>query len=342
MTMTVIIILLLIVISNMLVRYLTIVSGGTIETNAILKIISLMLPKYIAYLLPISFFVAILLVCGKMFSNNELTIFFGCGNNWLQFLKIILIPAYSFFIIELLLTLLILPKMDQAYSSFKTTATKTSLINFVQPGKIISFNNDKQVIYTKSIGKNGILYDVFFYQEMKNNERIIITASKCYADNKLNKNNFLIFENGYFYKVFPENLAIQKGCFKKMRQFISQEKSITNNLSMDSISTYVLFNSKNIRYQTELQWRLSFPIAIFIATLIALAFCKLHPRQSRYSKIIPALLVFIIYFNLLSLSKSWINQGILPLWIGLWWVHLIFAFFTLLILKKHNGPIRIK
>ena len=69
----VIFILLLIVISNMFVRYLAIVSGGNIEANAIFKMISVMLPKYIAYLLPISFFFAILLVYGKLFSNNDWT-----------------------------------------------------------------------------------------------------------------------------------------------------------------------------------------------------------------------------------------------------------------------------
>lgn len=341
MTMMVIFILLLIVISNMFVRYLAIVSGGNIEANAIFKMISVMLPKYIAYLLPISFFFAILLVYGKLFSNNELTIFFACGNSWLQCLKIVMIPAIALFIIELILTLVILPKMDQSYFLVQKTTAKTSLISFIQPGKIIPFNEGKQVIYTKSTDSGGTMHDIFIYQAKDNNARIIITAPEGYAEIRADGNQYLILKNGYYYEVTPGNLAIQKGHFKTASQFILQETSIGHNPSMDSVSTYALLNSNNIQHQVELQWRLSFPMAIFIATLIALALCKMQPRQNRYSKIIPALLVFIIYFNLLSLSRSWTNEGILPVWTGLWWVHLLFGCVMLAILKKYNGPIRI-
>ena len=342
MTIMVIVILLLIVISNMFVRYLSIVSGGNIEANAIFKMISVMLPKYIAYLLPISFFFAILLVYGKLFSNNELTIFFACGNSWLQCLKIVMIPALGLFVIELILTLVILPKMDQSYFLVQKTTTKSSLISFIQPGKIIPFHDGKQVVYTKSTDRDGTMHDIFIYQAKENNARVIITAPEGYAETRSNGNQYLILKNGYYYEITPGNLAIQKGYFKVASQFILQETPIGNNPSMDSVSTYSLLNSNKVQGQVELQWRLSFPMAIFIAALTALALCKMHPRQNRYSKIVPALLVFIFYFNLLSLSKSWTIQGVLPVWIGLWWVHLLFACSMLAMLKTHNGPIRVK
>ncbi len=339
MTMVIILILLLIVISNMFVRYLSIVSGGNIEAGAVFKMISVMLPKYIAYLLPISFFFAILIVYGKLFANNELTVAFACGTSWFQLLKFIFIPALSLFIIELILTLSVLPKMDQNYFLVQKTTTKNSLISFIQPGKITPFSDGKQVVYTKSIDSDGTMHDIFIYQQKPNNGSTIITAPTGYAQTEANGDQYLVLANGYFYDARPGSAELQKGQFAQATQFISSKVTLDYNASIEAVPTSELTNTDNPRYQAEFQWRLSFPIAILVSSLIALAMCKMRPRQSRYGKTIPALLVFIIYFNLLSLSKSWLNNGNIPDWIGLWWVHVVFAGMMLFILKQYNGRI---
>ncbi|MDA0910795.1 MAG: LPS export ABC transporter permease LptF [Proteobacteria bacterium] len=339
MTMAIILILLLIVISNMFVRYLSIVSGGNIEADAVFKMISVMLPKYIAYLLPIAFFFAILIVYGKMFANNELTVTFACGTSWFRLLKFIMIPALSLFAIELILTLLVLPKMDQNYFLVQKTTTKSSLLSFIQPGKITPFSDGKQVVYTKSTDPDGTLHDIFIYQQKPNNGSTIITAPTGYAETRPDRNQYLVLKNGYFYDAKPGVAEVQKGHFTEATQFIPTKVSVGYNNSIESVPTSELINSNEPRYQADLQWRLSFPLAILVSSLIALAMCKMRPRQSRYSKIIPALIVFILYFNLLSLSKSWLNDGNIPSWLGLWWVHIVFAGIMLLILKQYNGRI---
>ena len=337
--MAIILILLLIVISNMFVRYLSIVSGGNIETAAVFKMISVMLPKYIAYLLPISFFFAILIVYGKLFANNELTVIFACGTSWFQLLKFIFIPVLSFFTIELILTLAILPKMDQNYFLVKKTTIKSSLLSFIHPGKITSFSNGKQLVYAKSIDKDGTFHDIFIYQQKSDMGSSIITAHTGFAETNPNGNQYLVLENGYFYNTKPGDAEIQKGQFKQVTQYIPNKVSIGYNSSIESIPTSKLIASNNRHYQAEFQWRLCFPLAILVLTLIALAMCKMHPRQSRYSKIIPAFVVFIVYFNLLSLSKSWLKNDYTPYWLGLWWVHIIFASVMLYILKQYNGQV---
>ena len=342
MTMIVFFVLLSIIVSNMFVRCITILSISNIESTEILKVILVTLPKHIAYLLPISFFFSILLTYGKLFSNNELTIFFACGNSWLQCLKIIIFPAITLCIIEIFLTLFILPKMDQSRFLLQKIASKKSLISFIQPGKIIPFNEGRQAIYITSINNNNIMHDIFMVQLKNNNMRIIVTASAGYSSTTANgTQQFLILKDGYYYEVIPGDLVIQKGSFKNISLFFLKETFFGKNTSIESIPTKFLFKKNDVKYKVELQWRLSFPLSVLIATLIALTFCKVRPQQNRYSKIIPAILFFIIYFNVLSLSKLLTNQGLLPLWVGLWWVHLLFGFVMLVILKKYNGPIKI-
>ena len=334
-TMAIIFILLLIIISNMFLRYLSIVSVSNIEANAILKMIAIMLPKYIAYLIPMSFFFAILLVFGKLFSNNELTAVFACGIGWFKIIKFIMIPVLSLAIIEIILTLVVLPNMDQTFDMVRKTTAKNSLIKLISPGKIIAFNNGNEVIYNQSTNKKGEMKNIFIYKKNKNNSYTIITAPTGYADINNNKQQ-LILKDGFYYHINTDN-SINKGDFSEATQSLPNYVKYNKNNSTESTPTLSLLGDKRLEYQAELQWRLSFPISIFILTLIALAISRLKPRQGRYSKIIPALIIFIMYFNFLSLSKSWIASGVIPGFIGLWWVHIVFGFSMIVILKYYDG-----
>jgi lipopolysaccharide export system permease protein len=38
-----------------------------------------------------------------------------------------------------------------------------------------------------------------------------------------------------------------------------------------------------------------------------------------------AVLIFFVYINLLIAGKTWIEKGVTPEWLGLWWVHAVVA-----------------
>jgi lipopolysaccharide export system permease protein len=49
------------------------------------------------------------------------------------------------------------------------------------------------------------------------------------------------------------------------------------------------------------------------------------------------LLVFIIYFNLLSAGKAWIEKGSMPVAAGLWWAHALMLMLAFGLLAAQNG-----
>jgi lipopolysaccharide export system permease protein len=73
----------------------------------------------------------------------------------------------------------------------------------------------------------------------------------------------------------------------------------------------------------ELQWRISSAILCLVLAVLAVPLSKTSPRQGRYSKLAIALLIFIIYSNLLSVSRAWLSKQIINEWVGLWWVHIV-------------------
>ena len=62
------------------------------------------------------------------------------------------------------------------------------------------------------------------------------------------------------------------------------------------------------------------------AGLLAIPLSFFNPRSGRSFHLIAALLIYLIYSNLLSVSHAWVLAGKLSPWVGLWSVHLILLF----------------
>jgi lipopolysaccharide export system permease protein len=92
-----------------------------------------------------------------------------------------------------------------------------------------------------------------------------------------------------------------------------------------SISSQVLLSNLNNANIAELQWRLSMPISALILAVMAISLSALDPRGGRSANFALALVIYIIYINLLSIIQAWISGGKISAVIGLWPVHLLFA-----------------
>jgi lipopolysaccharide export system permease protein len=88
-----------------------------------------------------------------------------------------------------------------------------------------------------------------------------------------------------------------------------------------AMSFYGLMKAGELEHIAEMQWRMSIPLATIILGILAVPLSKTQPRAGRYGRLAVGLLVFIIYLNMLSAAKAWIEQGSVSPLLGLWWVH---------------------
>ncbi|MBL6998720.1 MAG: LptF/LptG family permease, partial [Gammaproteobacteria bacterium] len=95
-----------------------------------------------------------------------------------------------------------------------------------------------------------------------------------------------------------------------------------------------IINSNRLSDRVELYWRISIPVSLLILGMLAVPLSYISPRQGRYGKIGVALLIFILYLNLLGFSKGALERGGMPMWLNFWWVHLVFLLLSLMLLKQ--------
>ena len=79
----------------------------------------------------------------------------------------------------------------------------------------------------------------------------------------------------------------------------------------------------------ELLWRIGLPLSALNLTLLAIPLAFVNPRAGRSANLVFALLAYMVYSNLISVSQAWVSQGRLSFHIGWWAVH--FAMLLLLI-----------
>ena len=86
-------------------------------------------------------------------------------------------------------------------------------------------------------------------------------------------------------------------------------------------------------------WRISLPLLTLIAVFLALPLSKVKPRQGRYSKVLPCLMVFLVYLGLLLLVRGWLDEGRITFTPSLLLVHLSFFILGLILISKFS-PLR--
>ena len=71
-----------------------------------------------------------------------------------------------------------------------------------------------------------------------------------------------------------------------------------------------------------LQWRFAMPISVVLFALLALPLSEIRPRSGKFARLFPAILIYIVYADLMFLGRAWIQHGTLSPTLGLWWIHI--------------------
>lgn len=334
-------ILLFVALSNHFAYLLTGAAAGQISLELAFKILALYIPEFFSYITPLALFIAILLSLSRMYADSEMVVLFSCGFKWSNIIKPILFVASLLFVLILIFTTWIVPKTVVIRDKALEESEAIGVIQAITPGKFQTLSDGKIVFYVEDKDRKNNLEKVFIAEQPSDESKpwTIITSDKANVRQKANSENFyLILTNGQRYTGIPGNKDYTRITFNEYGREIIKEKDSQSNL--DNVRpTMELFYSKNNADKAEFQWRLAIPISILIMSLIAIPLSKVNPRQGRFAKLVPAIVVYIIYFNLITFSKRWIALGKLPSAIGTWWVHIVFLLIGIFLILKESGKL---
>ncbi len=340
-------ILVLIFLSNQLVRFLGRAAAGKLTGGMLLKIMALEIPILLGFLLPIGLFIAILLAYGRLYVDSEMTVLQACGVSQKQLLSYTLTFASVVFVLVLAMNFYITPWLVRDKDKILATNPATIIINTLVPGRFKSLN-DQNVVYVENVDNPTQTAQNIFIAKRESvtiHKKVngvdvatkvpvwrVLSADKAYQmQNSELDGSFVVAENGTEYSGVPGQRDFRVIHFKQYGARIPDADNIKTKLGYDSLSLSELwaqaFSDK--KAMAELQWRISMPLSVPILVLLALPLCRVNPRQGRYRKLIPAILLYTVYANMQFVARGWLEEGVIPSYIGLWFLHLVLLLIAL-------------
>lgn len=321
----------LILMSNEFVHYLNQVAGGKFAVSILWKLIILESPRFLAILLPFSLFLAILFTYGRLYADYEMTVLNACGFSLSHLMRFSLPFIFLLTFIVAGLNLWLNPFL-LSYRNKLLNQTGTAVeLQTVQPGSFQQTNGGHRIIYVESVSADHkSVKNIFLAQT--NPQKLpseitpwtILSANSGYQMiNPVTKEPFFIAVDGKRYQGIPGQKEYYITQFVKYGIRIDLDTTETNK-QQDAMPSIALWNASQANkpsYFSELQWRLSAPISILLLALLAIPLSRVNPRQGKYLHILPAIVIYIIYLNLLLVGRNWIENGDISYCWGLWWIH---------------------
>ncbi|BAW80454.1 YjgP/YjgQ family permease [Candidatus Nitrosoglobus terrae] len=284
-------------------------------------------------LLPLAAFLSVILVLGRMGNDGETIALFACGISRNRLLQVVLlfglILAIASGFISLYLAPLALAKGYRLEQQALLAAETSGLV----AGGFKETNNGQRIFYAESLAKDRIWMKNIFIQAQQLAQKIIFraTAGRLKTD-EVTGDKHLILENGYRYDLANDGSRFR--IFRFIHHGVLIKKGGTQEFKVrhKTIPTLTLWEMGTPKDISEVQWRLSMPIATVLLAMLAVPLTRPGPRQGRYAGLVPAILAYIIYSNTLGIARNWVERGTLSTLLGLWWVHGIMLLVVLILL----------
>lgn len=337
-------VLLLITMSGRFIKYLSQSASGELAPELLFQIMGYRLPGFLELILPLGLFLGILLAYGRMYVESEMAVLSACAISNRRLLTYTMIPALLVAALVGLLSLKLSPtgaaKVEELFNKQDTLTEFDTL----SAGRFQTLKSGERVTYAESLSDDKqTMGNVFISQwpkEKKPNASnstqtsgpvVNVASSGVNYFSEKTGSRFLVLKNGTRYQGVPGTRNYRVIQYESYGVRVAEPEIRKHQRKKQAVPTAELFTSKKRVERAELQWRISLVILVPIVALLAFPLSKVNPRQGRFLKLLPAILLYLVYLLILAGARNALEKGKIPEELGLWWVHGLFLSIAILI-----------
>ena len=327
---------LLFYLGNRLVGLLADVAAGNLPVGLLFLMLMTKTAGNLVLLLPAMFFIAILLALGRMYQDNEISVMAACGVGRGRIVKAILLIAIPFSLLTGMFSLQWSPQLKAVEKEVESKAERTAELSGIRAGRFKESGDGKVIFYAAELLDDWKGLKDVFVRSTEADASALVVAQSGYMDQDQYGNRNLVLENGYRYEGDAGTANYRITRFEQYSTRVEERKFRSEYQGIAGKQTSVLLGSEDSAYRAEFQWRLALPISALILAVIALPLSHTSPRKGRYGRLFAAVLVYVVYANLMTIARSWMEREVTPGWLGIWWVHVLILGFGIALWWKQN------
>lgn len=316
-------ILLGIVVISQLIRLLGDAVGGRLAVEGVLALLGFSAMNYLPVLLSISLFISILLTLSRSYRDSEMVVWFNSGiglNRWIRPVMWYALPVVALIAaLSLVLSPWALKKADE----FKSRLESRDDVVAATPGTFRESRQADRVYFIENLSPGANHVSNIFVQTMQNGKLGTMVARQGVQETAANGDRFLVLLNGTRYEGVPGQRDYNIVEFERYALRIDSVPSKQSKPYARIMSTPELWRDPTSWNLAELDWRLGLPISAAILALLAIPLSYVNPRAGRSLNLVLAIVLYMVYSNMISVTNAWVGQGRLPHGVGLWGIHLL-------------------
>ncbi len=330
----VLLVLLVLMVGNTLVKLLADAADGEMASAYIWPLLAITLANYLVLFMGLSIYLGSMLAFGRLYKDAEMSALLACGMGPWDFFRPLLKVALPLTLLGIVLSAYVLPRLAQLQEQFSSEAELPSIETALRAGE---FNPIPDGVFFVEELDGGQLHNTFIYSQDKDgSDSVQLAAAGDVRDTP--RGYALTLRNGVIYQNNIQG-EVTRIHYDEYEVHIDAPKPPPIDAVMAGIPTLTLMRSDKLHHIAEWQWRLSVPLGCLLLALLAFPLSYTSPRKGAFAKIGYAILVYIIYSNLLTAARSALQSGKVPAEIGMWWAHVpVVVLIIVLCLRRYGWP----
>ncbi|MEX6457819.1 LPS export ABC transporter permease LptF [Moraxella osloensis] len=284
-----------------LIRYFGIAAEGRLDVGLLFTIIGYNIPTFLELILPLSFFIALMLVLGRMYVDQEMSVLFASGISRGRLTRLMIPLIAGLFVFQMGISLWAKPWGLSNSKQIWQTQSLGSLLDLVRPKTFISSGNYH--LYVDEFDKEKReLKNLYVVQQQTDKSGkiakndVIITATRAYQVPSKDTDSSMQLDlfQGRRYELGTNQANYNQASFEKYR--ITLEKPASEKITETNVETQttakLLAHTQKPEVKAELGYRFTMPWLIIIAAMLATPLAQVRPRQGRWLRLLPSVLIF--------------------------------------------------
>ena len=331
-------ILLGIVVFTQLIRLLGESVSGLLAVDGVLAMLGFSAINYLPVLLSISLFMSVLLTLSRSYRDSEMVVWFSSGIGLTRWIRPVLGYAIPVAAAIALLSLVLSPWALSKADEFKRRLDSRDDVSAATPGAFRESKQADRVFFLEEVDTEKKRVSNIFVQSVQNGRDGTMVAKEGFQETAPNGDRFLVMLNGTRYEGVPGQADYKIVEFERYAMRIEPAELRQELPNLKAHSTWYLLQNPTSWNVAELEWRVGLPLSALVLALLAIPLSYVNPRAGRSFNLITAVVIYMFYNNMISVTNSWVGRGKISAAAGMWGIHLL-MFVVLLVLFYHRSSI---
>ncbi len=359
-----------------LIRYFGIAAEGNLDISLLFIIIGYNLPYFLELILPLSFFIALMLVFGRLYVDQEMAVINASGVSRGKLARLMTPLILVLFVGEAALSIVGKPWGVRSSETVWQEQALTSAFDLIRPNEFMSSGNNHLYVGSLSDDKKQLQDVVLIQSKPIDKERssnrttatdtngvnnaepsdqlselpdevvntidnssqpigkdtITLAKRAVQVENSGNGVTQLDLFQGRRYEVGAGSLKYNQVGFDRYRITLTESSKdvvTENNIETQAIGPLWQAATGNEQVgsvnalraaQGELGYRFALPWLMIIAPMLAVPLAQVRPRQGRWLRLFPSILLFVsCALGIISLKNA-VGKGSVSIWAYAWLV----------------------